>query len=206
MSIHQTLFCFICTHLTAGEKEVDELKRNTDVREIHHRTHFHSGIGLPRKILDHERIIWFGDLNYRINLPYEKTRDLISKKQRSKLLEKDQLIKEIEKGVFDGWSEGMLNFAPTYKYETNSEKYYGEDPKVGRRTPAWCDRVLSYGKGLQLLSYGRNELKFSDHRPVTATYLAGVEVFSPRKLQIALTYTDAEIENEEIMTSLGPWN
>ncbi|TKY51457.1 Type IV inositol polyphosphate 5-phosphatase 3 [Spatholobus suberectus] len=206
MSIYQTLFCFICTHLTAGEKEGDEHKRNADVREIHQRTHFYSlaDIGLPRNILDHERTIWLGDLNYRINLSYEKTRDLISKKQWSQLIEKDQLTKELEKGVFDGWSEGTLNFPPTYKYETNSEKYYGEDPKVGRRTPAWCDRILSYGMGMRLLSYGRTELKFSDHRPVTATYMAEVEVFSPRKLQKALTFTDAEIENEEVMTNLGP--
>ncbi|XP_061345145.1 type IV inositol polyphosphate 5-phosphatase 3 isoform X2 [Gastrolobium bilobum] len=208
MSVYQTLFCFICTHLTAGEKEGDEHKRNADVREIHQRTHFHSisDIGLPRSILDHERIIWLGDLNYRINLSYEKTRDLISKKQWFKLVKEDQLMKELQKGVFDGWSEGMLNFPPTYKYETNSEKYYGEDPKVGRRTPAWCDRILSYGKGMRLLSYRRTELKFSDHRPVTATYMAEVEVFSPRKLQRALTFTDAEIENEEVITNLVSWN
>lgn len=37
------------------------------------------------------RIIWLGDLNYRINLPYEKTRELISKKQWSKLAESDQV-------------------------------------------------------------------------------------------------------------------
>lgn len=56
MSIYQTLFCFLCTHLTAGEKECDELKRNADVHEIHRRTHFHSfsGIGLPKSIHDHE--------------------------------------------------------------------------------------------------------------------------------------------------------
>jgi len=46
-------------------------------------------------------------------------------------------VKELEKGVFDGWSEGALNFPPTYKYEMNSDKYIGEDPKVARRTPAW---------------------------------------------------------------------
>lgn len=61
-----------------------------------------------------------------------------------------------------------------------------------------CDRILSYGKGLKLCSYRRTEIKFSDHRPVTATYVAEVEVFCPRKLQRALTFTDAEIENEEV--------
>ncbi|XP_022133796.1 type IV inositol polyphosphate 5-phosphatase 3 isoform X2 [Momordica charantia] len=200
MSVYQTLFCFICTHLTSGEKEGDELKRNADVSEIHRRTQFHSlnGIGFPKIIHDHERIIWLGDLNYRINLSYEKTRELISRKEWSKLAESDQLSREFKKGrAFDGWTEGNLSFPPTYKYENNSEKYYGEDPKVGRRTPAWCDRILSYGKGLKLCSYRRTEIKFSDHRPVTATYTAEVEVFCPRKLQRALTFTDAEIENTD---------
>lgn len=107
-----------------------------------------------------------GDLNYRINLSYDDTKILISKKDWAKLVEKDQvyfslpsyltwqtlytlsfpfilspyfwqLAQEIEKGVFVGWSEGTLTFAPTYKYEKKSDKYVGEDPKVGRRTPAW---------------------------------------------------------------------
>ncbi|KAF6146364.1 hypothetical protein GIB67_020458, partial [Kingdonia uniflora] len=140
MSIYQTLFCFICTHLSSGEKEGDELRRNADVQEIHRRTHFHSvsDIISPQTIHDHERIIWFGDLNYRINLSYEKTKELISKKEWSKLVERDQLVRELRKGrAFDGWTEGTLTFPPTYKYELNSEKYYGEDPKVGRRVPAW---------------------------------------------------------------------
>ncbi|KAB2621027.1 type I inositol 1,4,5-trisphosphate 5-phosphatase 1-like [Pyrus ussuriensis x Pyrus communis] len=206
MSVYQTLFCFVCTHLTAGEKEADEIKRNADVNEIHRRTQFHSfpGVGFPKTIYDHERIIWLGDLNYRLNLSYEKTRDFISKKEWSKLAEKDQLAKQFKKGrAFDGWSEGVLNFPPTYKYETNSEKYCGEDVKTGRRTPAWCDRILSYGRGMRLLSYRRAEIKLSDHRPVTATYAVEVEVFSPRKLQRALTFTDAEIENEDAVMDVG---
>ncbi|KAL6509838.1 Inositol polyphosphate phosphatase, catalytic domain ues [Orobanche gracilis] len=206
MSVHQTLFCFVCTHLTSGDKETDIVKRNADVLEIHKRTRFNSlaGIGLPRSIYDHERIIWLGDLNYRISLPYERTRELISKKEWSMLLERDQLVKELRKGrAFDGWSEGTLNFPPTYKYELNSESYCGEDPKAGRRTPAWCDRILSFGRGMKLLSYRRSELKLSDHRPLTATYMVEAEVFSPRKLQRALTFTDAEIEEQDNVTEIG---
>ncbi|XP_019163110.1 PREDICTED: type IV inositol polyphosphate 5-phosphatase 3-like [Ipomoea nil] len=56
---------------------------------------------------------------------------------------------------------------------------------------------------MRLLSYRRSELQLSDHRPVTATYMVEVEVFSARKLQRALTYTDAEIENEEVVTDIG---
>lgn len=209
MSIHQTLFCFVCTHLTSGEKETDAMKRNADVQEIHRRTHFNSpaSIGLPRRIYDHERIIWLGDLNYRINLSYDQTRELISKKDWSMLSERDQLTKELKKGrTFSGWSEGTLSFAPTYKYELNSDTYYGKDPKAGRRIPAWCDRVLSFGMGMKLLRYKRSELKLSDHRPVTASYSVEVEVFSPRKLQRALTFTDAEIEEQDIIADMGIGN
>lgn len=205
MSIYQTRFCFICTHLTAGEKEGDELRRNADVLEIHRRTQFKTapGVEFPKTICDHDRIIWFGDMNYRINLSYEKTREFISKKEWSKLLERDQLVRELKKGrAFDGWSEGTLNFPPTYKYEFNSEKYFGEDPKAGRRTPAWCDRILSYGKGMKLLKYRRVELRFSDHRPVTATFMAEVEEFSHRKLQRALTFTDAELEEGGVISGM----
>ncbi|KAG6671521.1 hypothetical protein I3842_16G007700 [Carya illinoinensis] len=99
MSIHQTLFCFICTHLTSGEKEGDELKRNADVREINRRTNFHShsDIGLPRTISDHERIIWLGDLNYRINLSYEKTENLSPKRSGPSWLRKISLYRSLKR-------------------------------------------------------------------------------------------------------------
>lgn len=53
-------------------------------------------------------------------------------------------MRELENGVFGGWSEGVLNFPPTYKYEVNSDKYYGEDPKGGKRSPAWYAFVLRF--------------------------------------------------------------
>lgn len=56
---------------------------------------------------------------------------------------------------------------------------------------------------MRLLRYGRTELKFSYHRLVTTTYTIEVEVFSLRKLQKALTFINAEIENEEVMKNLG---
>jgi hypothetical protein len=41
--------------------------------------------------------------------------------------------------VFQGWHEGIIKFAPTYKYYPNSDLYYGGDGKKGekRRAPAW---------------------------------------------------------------------
>ncbi|CAN6346056.1 unnamed protein product [Urochloa humidicola] len=195
MSIHQTPFCFVCCHLAAGEKDGDDLKRNSNVEEILRRTVFNPlhTVGMPARIHDHERIIWLGDLNYRINLSYERTHELISKQDWDGLFECDQLKRELRKGcTFDGWFEGVISFPPTYKYEFDSEDYVSDESKSGRRTPAWCDRILSYGKGIRLLSYKRGELTLSDHRPVTAVYVAEVEVFRRKTLQRALTFADAD--------------
>lgn len=58
MSVYQTPFCFVCTHLASGEKYGDHRKRNADVSDIHRRTQFHphslSATRLPRSIRDHE--------------------------------------------------------------------------------------------------------------------------------------------------------
>ncbi|XP_039846224.1 type IV inositol polyphosphate 5-phosphatase 3-like isoform X3 [Panicum virgatum] len=205
MSIYQTMFCFVCSHLAAGEKPGDVHKRNADVQEIHRRTRFPApgDQQLLRDIHDHDRIFWMGDLNYRLDVSYERAHELISTRSWSKLAEMDQLKRELKKGrAFDGWAEGVLEFAPTYKYALSSGRYVGDEHKGGRRTPAWCDRVLSYGKGLRLLSYRRSELALSDHRPVTATYAAEVEVFCSRKLQRALTLTDAEVEGGQVVPDL----
>uniref|UniRef100_A0A0D6QT90 Inositol polyphosphate-related phosphatase domain-containing protein n=1 Tax=Araucaria cunninghamii TaxID=56994 RepID=A0A0D6QT90_ARACU len=203
LSIYQTSFCFVCSHLTSGEKAGDELRRNSDVQETLRRTHFPpiSGVELPQTILEHDRVIWFGDLNYRLNMSDVKTRELVSKQNWEELAHHDQLTKQLRKEhVFDGWFERSIDFAPTYKYEFNSDKYFGENSKEGekRRTPAWCDRILSLGKGIKQLSYKRVEQMLSDHRPVNAIFLAGVEIFSCRKLQRALSITGAELEVEEL--------
>jgi hypothetical protein len=56
MSVYQTMFCFVCSHMSAGERPSDLLKRNADVQEIHRRTRFAGpgGLELPRDIYDHE--------------------------------------------------------------------------------------------------------------------------------------------------------
>ncbi|XP_052185011.1 type I inositol polyphosphate 5-phosphatase 10 isoform X2 [Diospyros lotus] len=185
MSLHQTTLCFICSHLASGEKEGDELRRNSDVLEILKNTQFpktHKAphCRIPEKILQHDQAIWLGDLNYRIALSYSETRKLVKQEDWDSLLRRDQLKMEREAGrVFKGWKEGKIYFAPTYKYCYDSDTYAGEisKSKAKRRTPAWCDRILWHGNGIQQLCYVRRECRFSDHRPVCATFL--VDVFLP---------------------------
>ncbi|KAK9945263.1 hypothetical protein M0R45_010787 [Rubus argutus] len=165
MSLHQTSFCFICSHLTSGQKDGDELRRNSDVLEILRKTRFPRVNGMgdqrsPQSILEHDRIIWLGDLNYRIALSYRSAKALVEMRNWRELLENDQLRIEQRRGrVFEGWSEGKIYFPPTYKYLNNSDRYAGDDRhnKEKRRTPAWCDRILWHGRGIHQLSYVRGE-------------------------------------------------
>uniref|UniRef100_A0A2N9J0L1 Inositol polyphosphate-related phosphatase domain-containing protein n=1 Tax=Fagus sylvatica TaxID=28930 RepID=A0A2N9J0L1_FAGSY len=141
--LHETYFCFVCTHLASGGREGDQKYRNSDVAEILSRTSFPRGpsLNLPRKILDHDQVIFLGDLNYRISLPEAITRLLAGRGEWNTLQENDQLKMELKDGQkFQGWHEGMIKFAPTYKYYPDSDVYYGcVEGKKGekRRAPAW---------------------------------------------------------------------
>nr|CAD1829509.1 unnamed protein product [Ananas comosus var. bracteatus] len=200
MTLHQTSFCFVCSHLASGEKEGDELRRNSDVIEILKHTQFRricrrAGRKIQKKFLN------MRDLNYRIALSYSETKILLEENNWDELFEKDQLKIEREAGrVFKGWNEGKIYFAPTYKYSYNSDAYAGETvtSKKKRRTPAWCDRILWRGDGIVQLSYFRGESKFSDHRPVCAVFIVEVELLDPR-LKKGSSTSNMKVGAEELL-------
>ncbi|GLJ06305.1 hypothetical protein SUGI_0035880 [Cryptomeria japonica] len=211
MLFHQTSFCFVCTHLTSGEKEGDEIRRNSDVMEIIKKTHFPQIDKIlpkktPENILEHDRVIWLGDLNYRLALNYADSRKLIENDDWETMLEKDQLRNEKKGGgIFEGWNEGKINFPPTYKYCRNSDQYAGESLRSGakRRTPAWCDRILWYGKGLRQLSYDRGESKFSDHRPVSSVFMAEIMLLDVNFVKQLICRDEWHITRHLYMGALG---
>ncbi|GLT79253.1 hypothetical protein SLA2020_507470 [Shorea laevis] len=179
MTLYQTTFCFVCTHLTSGEKEGDEVRRNSDVTEILRRTRFSRSYKdfrqppPPESILEHDKTIWLGDLNYRLVASSHDINESLTKNEWQALLEKDQLRIEQKAGrVFKGWEEGRICFAPTYKYGINSDHYVVQTSKSKekQRTPAWCDRILWKGEGMKQLWYARGESRFSDHRPVCSLF------------------------------------
>jgi hypothetical protein len=56
------------------------------------------------------------------------------------LWSKDQLLNaRMNNSILNRFSEGELNFDPTYKYDDHSNNY---DTSQKRRIPAWCDRIL----------------------------------------------------------------
>lgn len=209
MSLFQTRLCFVCSHLASGHKSGDQQKRNADVYEILQRTRFSSlfAAGRPQKIPSHDRIFWFGDLNYRIDLPDSEVRYLVGMKKWDDLLKSDQLTKELVSGnTFVGWKEGLINFPPTYKYERNTTRYVGElhNEEEKKRSPAWCDRVLWFGKGTKQLSYWSSGLNLSDHRPVSAVFLVEVEVFNQQKLERVLNFNPGFVSNGDYYMMADP--
>lgn len=196
MCLHHTSFCFVCSHLTSGDKDGDQLRRNTDFTEILRRTKFPRlvtlfGVELPETILAHDRVVWLGDLNYRLALPDKEIWRHVSSRDWEYLLRKDQLKLEQGEGrVFKDWQEGPIHFPPTYKYKEGTDQFSGETSSTGekRRSPAWCDRILWYGKGMNQVAYTCGDLKLSDHRSVCATFMAEVEIVSHRKLKKACMY------------------
>ncbi|KAJ1426763.1 Endonuclease/exonuclease/phosphatase [Ochromonadaceae sp. CCMP2298] len=123
-------------------------------------------------ILEHEVVIWMGDLNYRIDDAFST--DQVFKKiaadRLDELRDKDQLNIERARGnVFQGFEEGRLDFPPTYKYQPGTDMYDRRpDKKV--RAPAWCDRVLWRAEDtlVRQINYRRAPLNPSDHKPVSS--------------------------------------
>lgn len=167
---------------------------------------------IEHTILEHDIVINFGDLNFRLDLSHSETHRLIRSRQYDTLHRYDQLESLRSSGsLFDDFEEGKIDFAPTYKFDKGTDRY---DTSEKQRVPAWTDRILwavtkewetegnkgDLGKSATGESEGRADgeeekrrldkqrkqgvvlqsyesvpdLKFSDHRPVRATFLVRV--------------------------------
>lgn len=49
------------------------------------------------------------------------------------------------------------------------------------RIPAWTDRILRKGNGLRQINYNCAPLKFSDHRPVYATFTCDINIIDEKR-------------------------
>lgn len=138
-------------------------------------------------ILDHDLILWFGDMNFRIeDFGLHFVRESIKNRCYTDLWQKDQLnIAKRQDPLLREFQEGPLHFPPTYKFDKNSDNY---DTSEKKRKPAWTDRILwrlkrqpnagSYTPklpvpnfSLSLRSYISHMMyTISDHKPVSGTF------------------------------------
>ncbi|CAN3481304.1 polyphosphatidylinositol phosphatase Inp53p [Diutina catenulata] len=171
-----TSFALITSHLAAGTSAT--LERYNDYTTII------NGLTFTRnyQIQDHHHIIWFGDLNYRIDLPNAECRGLVDAGAWDELTKNDQLNAEISrKGAFAGFKEGVIRFYPTYKFDKGTNDY---DTSEKQRVPSWTDRVVwlsprKFRRGADIIQTFYNssmELMISDHKPVYAGFSVQCEL------------------------------
>ena len=131
-NLEDSTVCVIACHLASGISK-NEL-RKSQIREIL------SEIFVKEKfdhrqmqIFEHDYKILCGDLNFRIDLPNDIIKDLITEKNYKELLISDQLSQNFAHGGLSGYKEFLINFSPTYKFDKNSCSY---DTSKKQRAPA----------------------------------------------------------------------
>lgn len=189
--LDDTSLCFVNCHLAAGQTQT--VNRNHDVAAILEAEHLPASRGPDVRngtyvyggdgsmIMDHEICILNGDLNYRIDtMSRDTVLQAIKTKNLNKLLDRDQLLLSRRKNPsfrLRDFTEAPLTFLPTYKYDVGTDNYDSSDK---RRAPAWCDRVLHRGGDrVEQLDYRRHEVRVSDHRPVSASFVCQIKTVKP---------------------------
>ncbi|KAI5268629.1 inositol polyphosphate 5-phosphatase K isoform X4 [Manis pentadactyla] len=170
--------CHLPPHMANNDQRLEHFDRILEMQNF-------EGHDIPN-ILDHDLILWFGDMNFRIeDFGLHFVRESIKNRCYSGLWEKDQLsIAKRHDALLREFHEGPLLFPPTYKFDKNSNDY---DTSEKKRKPAWTDRILWRLKrqpqasshvpsqqayfSLSLRSYVSYMVySISDHKPVTGTF------------------------------------
>ncbi len=204
LRVGHTSMLVVACHLASGQSKVKE--RNENASAIDTRLQLvgptqSSTSHASRATLRFDRVLWCGDMNYRLAASREEVQGWLQQSNHAACLAADQLTAERAKGaLLPGLSEGPLLFPPTYKLDTHapaasvaegvrpptvgSGPYYDTGPK--QRVPSWTDRVLfrPHDSRMALVRYvALMHIAESDHRPVVAqfsmklkTHLKDVEV------------------------------
>ncbi|XP_037547958.1 phosphatidylinositol 4,5-bisphosphate 5-phosphatase A [Nematolebias whitei] len=141
VSARMTMFghpvCFLNCHLPAHMRNLEQ--RMEDFESILQQQQFEGGAATG--VLDHDVVFWFGDLNFRIeDYDIHVVKCAIDGNKLPLLWERDQLnMAKNTESILEGFTEGPLNFPPTYKFDVGTHTY---DTSAKKRKPAWTDRIL----------------------------------------------------------------
>lgn len=174
MDISGVNICFVNCHLAAHREEI--VRRVQDYTTILESQRFQAPA--TPCILDHDYVFWLGDLNFRLTseINYGQILEKVQENKLKELWKYDQL-KQVMKDelIFLDFTEGNLDFPPTYKFDAGTDVY---DTSSKKRKPAWCDRILwmchddsfvGADLSIQPLSYTSHPAYTnSDHKPVSA--------------------------------------
>ncbi|XP_021348576.1 72 kDa inositol polyphosphate 5-phosphatase-like isoform X2 [Mizuhopecten yessoensis] len=130
-----------------------------------------------------DAVFWFGDLNFRLEKGRHTVEDLVHAIVEQEhpnfedLLQGDELAQCIyQDKAFQGFTEGRINFKPTYKFDLNSD-VYDTSPKF--RIPSYTDRILYHSKKKNTVNCVHYDavmnIRASDHRPVYGVYEAAIK-------------------------------
>ncbi|KAM0787054.1 hypothetical protein ACM66B_006318 [Microbotryomycetes sp. NB124-2] len=149
-------------------------------------------------VFETNHLIWFGDLNYRIDLPREQVSRLLQQKAWDLLGPFDQLnLSRQHDLAFSGFQEADITFPPTFKFDKGSDEY---DTSEKQRVPAWTDRVLwmSLNDSIEVMHYKSHpEIKLSDHKPVSALLKVPVHKVDPARRAVVLQELIEQLDDIE---------
>nr|XP_003469589.2 inositol polyphosphate 5-phosphatase K [Cavia porcellus] len=201
--------CHLPPHMANNDQRLEHFDRILEMQNF-------KGHNVPN-ILDHDLILWFGDMNFRIeDFGLHFVRECIKNQCLSDLWEKDQLsIAKKRDPLLREFQEGSLLFPPTYKFDKNSNNYDTSDKE---RKPAWTDRILWRLKrqlraspltpdlptcyfSLSQRSY-KSHMSFniSDHKPVTGTFDLQLKPLMSGPLITIMTEGPWTIENDMLIS------
>lgn len=184
--------CFTNCHLVPHPENND--KRVLELHDIFESTVFETTKLPLTRLLDHDVLVLFGDLNFRVEgKEFNDVVEMLKKRRTRDLFQLDQLRIEQVKGEESPsnlyhFMEMPIDFPPSYKYEPDTDAYH--DGGKGR-APAWCDRVLwrtherrlpkitdAYPHSLMTQEYYGIHMqpRISDHKAVSAGLTLSIDI------------------------------
>ena len=164
---------FVVCHLAARPDRI--VQREGDYTQIVRRLQLDTESASTRSGLDflhtHEHVVYFGDVNYRVELPFDRAVQLHKDGRFSDLVAQDQLrAQQAMRRVFVDFTEPQITFGPTYRWQRKEDEFSNKRGQC----PSYTDRILFHSAPgvewcLRCSRYDSAPTMFgSDHRAVGA--------------------------------------